>query len=179
MAKKRIDQRVEGRRRGLFSPPSGTTLGKGDTEMTVVRPRMRLCLLVVLAAAIAQPAAAAICNVPSAPHPNIQAAVDDVGCTEIIIAAGTFSEAPVIARTLTLQGAGSGRTFVQGKIEVSAGTVQLNGLHIAADTEPLRAHSGAEVSGSDLEVVNGPFEPPFFADGFEDGTTDQWSSTIP
>ena len=88
MAKKRIDQRVEGRRRGLFSPPSGTTLGKGDTEMTVVRPRMRLCLLVVLAAAIAQPAAAAICNVPSAPHPNIQATVDDVGCTEIIIAAG-------------------------------------------------------------------------------------------
>lgn len=147
--------------------------------MTVVRPRMRLCLLVVLVAAVAQPAAAATCNVPSTPHPNIQAAVDDVGCTEIIIAAGTFSEAPVIARTLTLQGAGSSQTFVQGQIEVSAGTVQLNGLHVAADTEPLHAHSGAEVSGFDLEVVNGPFEPPLFADGFEDGTTDQWSRTIP
>lgn len=179
MAEKQIDQRAESRWRGLFSPSSGTTLGKGDTGMTVVRPRMRLCLLVVLAAAVAQPAAAAICNVPSTPHPNIQAAVDDVGCTEIIIAAGTFSEALVIARTLTLLGAGSGRTFVQGQIEASAGTVQLNGLHVAADNEPLRAHSGAEVSGFDLEVVNGPFEPPFFADGFEDGTTDQWSKTIP
>jgi len=129
--------------------------------------------------AFVHPATAATCNVPSAPHPTIQAAINDIGCTGIVVAAGTFAEAPVIARSLSVQGAGSGSTFVQGQVEVSAGTVSLNGLNIAAPDEALWAHSGAEVSGFDLEVVNGAFEPPLFADGFEDGTTGAWAAVVP
>jgi len=141
--------------------------------------RLGILVAVVAAVAMAQPAAAATCNVPSTPHPTIQAAIDDIGCTEIVVAAGTFTEAPVIARTLSVRGAGSGSTFVQGQVEVSAGVVRLNGLKIAAPSEALWAHSGAEVSGLDLEVVNGAFEPPLFADGFENGTTGAWAATVP
>jgi len=122
---------------------------------------------------------AATCNVPSAPHPTIQSAVDDGTCTEINVAAGTFAEAPVIARTLSLQGAGSGQTFIQGRVEVAAGAVQFTGLHISAGGEALLAHSGGEVAGFDLEVVSGLVETPLFADGFEDGTTDAWVVVSP
>jgi len=141
--------------------------------------RLGILIATVAATAFALPGSAATCNVPSAPHPTIQAAIDDIGCTEIIVAAGTYAEAPVIARTLSVQGAGSGSTFIQGQVEVSAGTVSLNGLNIAAPDEALRAHSGAEVSGFDLEVLNGAFEPPLFADGFEDGTMGAWSAVVP
>ena len=141
--------------------------------------RLGILIATVVVVAMAQPASAATCNVPSAPHPTIQAAIDDIGCTEIVVAAGTYAEAPVIARSLTVQGAGSGSTFIQGQVEVSAGTVSLNGLKIAAPDEALWAHSGAEVSGFDLDVVNGAFEPPLFADGFEDGTTGAWTAVMP
>jgi len=137
--------------------------------------QLGILVIAVLMVVGEQPAAAATCNVPSTPHPTIQAAIDDVGCTEIVVAAGTFTETPLIDRTLSLEGAGSDQSFIQGLVEVSAGTVELNGLHIAAVNEALWAHSGAEVSGFDLEVVNGLVETPLFADGFEDGTTGAWS----
>jgi hypothetical protein len=141
--------------------------------------RIGILIVTVATVAFAQSAAAATCNVPSAPHPTIQAAIDDIGCTEIVVAAGTFTEGPVIARSLSVQGAGSGSTFFQGQVEVSAGTVSLTGLNIAAAGEALWAHSGAEVSGFDLEVVNGVFETPLFADGFESGGTGAWSAVVP
>lgn len=138
-----------------------------------------ILIATVVVLAMALPASAATCNVPSAPHPTIQAAIDDVGCTEIVVAAGTFTEGPVIARALSIQGAGSNQTFIQGQVEVSAQTVSLNGLNIASPDEALWAHSGAEVSGFDLEVVNGAVEPSLFFDGFEDGTTDAWAAVSP
>lgn len=135
--------------------------------------------LVVLATVAAGPAGAATCSVPSAPHPTIQAAIDDVGCTEVLVAAGSYAEAPLIARGLTVQGAGSASTYVQGQVQVTAGVVSLQGLTIAAPDNALWAHSGAEVSGFDLEVVNGAVEPPLFADGFESGGTGAWTSVLP
>jgi hypothetical protein len=141
--------------------------------------RRGILVAVVAAMVSAQSAVAATCNVPSAPHPTIQEAIDDIGCTEIVVAAGTFTEAPVVARTLSVQGAGSGSTFVQGQVEVSAGVVSLTGLNLAAPSEALWAHSGAEVSGFDLEVVNGFVETPFFADGFESGGTGAWAVVVP
>ena len=135
--------------------------------------------VVLLLTVAASPAGAATCNVPSAPHPTIQAAVDDVGCTDIVVAAGTYAEAPLIARDLSIQGAGSGSTYVQGQVQVTAGVVNLGGLNISAAGEALWAHSGAEVSGFDLEVTNGTVEPPLFADGFESGTTGAWSAVMP
>jgi hypothetical protein len=138
-------------------------------------------LLAVIAGLVAAtvPAAAATCSVPSAPHPTIQAAIDDVGCDPIVVAAGTYVEAPVIARSVSVQGAGSGQTFVQGQVEVQGGTVSLTGLNISAPGDALVAHSGAEVSGFDLEVFSGFVETPIFADGFEDGTTGAWAGVVP
>ena len=137
-----------------------------------------LAVIAGLVAATA-PAEAATCSVPSAPHPTIQAAIDDIGCDPIVVAAGTYVEAPVIARSVSVQGAGSGQSSVQGQVEVQAGTVSLTGLSISAADNALLAHSGAEVSGFDLEVVSGFVETPLFADGFEDGTTGAWAVTSP
>lgn len=123
---------------------------------------------------------AATCNVPSGTHPDIQTAIGDIGCGPIVIAAGTYVETPVISRTVDLTGAGSDQTFIQGQVQVTAGTVHLAGLHITAPADALWAHSGAEVSGFDLEVVNGEVQSiPIFADGFEDGTTGAWSAVLP
>ncbi len=94
--------------------------------------RLGILIATVAVVAMAQPAAAATCNVPSAPHPTIQAAVDDIGCAPIVIAAGTYSESVVIARTVNLTGAGSDQTFIQGQVQVTSGTVHLAGLHITA-----------------------------------------------
>ncbi len=138
-----------------------------------------IAAVVVLVVAGAVPALGATCNVPSTPHPTIQAAINDVACTEIVAATGTYTEAPVINRTLSIEGAGSSQSFIQGQVEVLAGTVGLTGLHISAAGEALWAHSGAETSGFDLIVVNGLVGTPLFADGFEDGTTNAWSNVSP
>ena len=142
--------------------------------------RLAMMVATVAGVAFALPVSAATCNVPSAPHPTIQAAVDDIGCAPIVIAAGTYSESVAIARTVNLTGAGSGQTFIQGQVQVTSGTVHLAGLHITGPVDALWAHSGAEVSGFDLEVVNGEIiEDPLFADGFEDGTTGAWTAVSP
>ncbi len=134
----------------------------------------------ILIAALAVPdVEAATCDVPTTSYPTIQAAIDDAGCTQIVLATGTFSETPVIDRALQLQGDGSTRTFIEGRVEVSAGAVHIEKIHITAPTEALWVHSGAEVSGIDLVVVNGLVESPLFADGFENGTTSAWSVTSP
>ena len=123
---------------------------------------------------------AATCIVPSGTHPDIQTAIGDIGCEPIVIAAGTYVESPVIARTVSLTGAGSDQTFIQGQVQVTVGTVHLAGLHITAPADALWAHSGAEVSGFDLEVVNGAVQSsPIFVDGFESGDTSGWSVVTP
>ena len=127
-------------------------------------------------------AQAATCQVPSAGYPTIRAAVEDPSCSEIVLAAQTFAESPVIDRDLTLGGAGSSQTFIEGSVEVTAGTVIVQELRISAPpgttSEALWAHSGAGVSGFDLVVVNGR-EVALFADGFESGDTSAWSFTSP
>ncbi|HEV8117342.1 MAG TPA: right-handed parallel beta-helix repeat-containing protein [Thermoanaerobaculia bacterium] len=49
---------------------------------------------------------AATCNVPSGTYPTIQSAVNDLNCSTINVAAGTFAEQVTIGRTLKLVGAG-------------------------------------------------------------------------
>ncbi len=69
-------------------------------------------LIVVMGA---QPAAAARpCKVPTGAHPSIQTAVDDVVCTKIHVASGTFSENVVINRDVTIRGAGQDKTIIDG-----------------------------------------------------------------
>ena len=140
---------------------------------------LRILMAAVMACSVVQPAGAATCTVPSTPHPTIQAAIDDLGCSEILVAGGTFAEAPVIGRALQLQGSGGDQTFIEGRVVVTAGVVQLTGLRIAAPGEALTAHSGAEVVGFDLVVLSGLDVSDVFADGFESGNSSAWSSTTP
>lgn len=140
---------------------------------------MRTTLLAVAVLAAAGAAGAATCTVPSANHPDIQTAISDIGCTEIVLAAQAFSESPAIGRSLTLRGAGSGQTFIQGTLEVTDGTVSLEGLHLASAAGALDVHSGAEVSGFDLVTVAAWIETPMFADDFESGDLTAWSTWTP
>jgi len=136
-------------------------------------------VVVAVAATWATQGHSAVCDVPSTSHPDIQTAVDDVGCDPVVLAAGTFVENVVIDRSVTLQGAGSPQSFVQGGIEVRSGVVVITGLHVSGTGDALWSHSGAEVAGFDLVVVDGSLEPPLFADGFESGGTGAWSAVMP
>ena len=71
--------------------------------------QLGILIATVAVLVIALPATAATCNVPSAPHPTIQAAVDDVACTQIVVAAGTYTGRVAIARSVNLPGRGATR----------------------------------------------------------------------
>jgi hypothetical protein len=148
---------------------------------TPVAVRSLLAAAVVLAATAAP---AAVCQVPSASHPTIQSAVDDPTCTELVLAAQTFTESPVIPRNLTVRGASSTATVVAGQLEVTGGPVALEDLKVDTSgpvqrgrfNDALWVHSGGRVTGTNLLVVHSPL---LFGDGFESGNTSAWSNTLP
>ena len=119
----------------------------------------------VLMIAVVSPCAAAVCTVPSAPHPAIQEAVDDLACTEIVLAAGTFVEEVVIDRDLVITGASSPTTRIEGRVVVEGDTTQV-GLHdLTIDasaptaagcfTEALVSRGGAQLGANDVVVPAG------------------------
>lgn len=135
-------------------------------------------------------AVAAVCTVPSAPHPTIQEAVDDVGCTEIVIAAGTYAESVEIDRSLSVSGASTTGTTIEGRLAITGAAigVSLNDLTIDASApsaagcfpEALDVTGGAGVTSNALVVVNGDGDACLvFEDGFETGNMNAWSGTTP
>ena len=91
-------------------------------------------------------AALAICTVPGS-HPTIQSAVNDLTCSTINVAAGTYNEQVQITRTLTLRGAQAGvdaRTRVPtsesiinhpcGPVQIMADSVVLDGFTVQGST---------------------------------------------
>ena len=107
------------------------------------------------------PANAATCNVPTTTYTTIQSAVDDVSCTEIVLAAQSYLEPAAIARSLTLRGAGSSTTVIEEQVSVTAGTVVLQDLTVGVSSPfesnryaaALSVSGGAQVSGTDLVVA--------------------------
>jgi hypothetical protein len=105
-------------------------------------------------------AAAGPCSVPGS-HPSIQAAVNDINCDTINVAAGTFNGVVGITRSLAIVGEGPGSTFVDGggggpNFYVSPGlTVSLesltifNGYHVEG--------TGIYNEGSRLTISNTRF----------------------
>lgn len=95
-------------------------------------------LIAALIPGVHAAAAAAPCSVPSAAYPDIQAAVNDPNCDPITVAAGTFNGDVTISRSVTIRGAGSGSTTIDGlgsdsAVEIpdpTARTVTLEGLKI-------------------------------------------------
>jgi ABC-type uncharacterized transport system ATPase component len=119
-----------------------------------------------------------------ASHPTIQAAVDDVTCTELVLAAQTFVESPVIGRDLTMRGASSAATVVAGQVEVVGGLVVMDDLTVDTSgpaqrgrfSDALWVHAGGRVTGAELVVVHAPL---LFGDGLESGGFSAWSSVLP
>jgi len=136
------------------------------------------------------PTAADECQVPSGTYPTIQAAVDAPVCTEIVLAAGTFTESVVVARDLTMGGVSAATTVIAGRVTVQGAStvVSLEDLTVDATasgvagtfTEALLVEDGAELSGSNIVVLNAAIDQqPVFADGFESGDTTAWSTASP
>ena len=135
-------------------------------------------------------ARAAVCTVPSAPHPTVQVAVDDLGCTEIVLGAQTFTESVTIDRSLELGGASSTATIIEGRVLVEGASTQVTLRDLAVDgsapsvagcfKEALVAEGGAQLSANDVVVVNSDGEACLlFRDGFESGNTSAWASVTP
>jgi len=129
---------------------------------------------------------AAVCNVPSGSHATIQTAVDDVSCTEVVIAAGSLAESVAIDRSLILTGDSSATTIVEGRFVVTGAStvVAFDELTIDAGaptaagcfTLALDVSGGAAVTGNNLVVVNADGNAcVLFADGFESGDTSAWN----
>lgn len=153
---------------------------------------LRTALVLTLAPAVTA-ATAATCNVPSAAHPTVGAAVRDTACTLVQIAAGAFPENVAIARDLAVAGAGAASTFLEGYLVVSGAGVDvtLDALLVDGSAagvagcwgELLSASGGAHlVSGADVRVLqsgSGGAVCRLFVDGFESGGTRAWSASVP
>ena len=148
------------------------------------------CAGVTFLAVFALPCSAAVCSVPSAPHPTIQEAVDDPACTEAVIAAGTFVEEVTIGRDLVLSGASTPTSIIEGRVVAEGAAIQVDIHDLTIDagaasaagcfTDALLSRGGAQLSASGLVVVNGDGDACLlFRDGFESGSTTAWSTTVP
>ena len=133
---------------------------------------------------------AATCTVPSAGHETIQVAVDDIGCTEIELAAQLFIESVSITRSAVVRGDSSATTMVQGRLTVTGAStsVGLHTLTIDGSALPVRGcfEAALDVTGGgrvaaddDVVVINtGGGSCPIFADGLETGNSSRWSRTV-
>jgi len=174
---------VSGRRAPRTAPPR---LGLGS----------RIALLVglgVFGCGVARSSSAAVCDVPSASHPTVGAALRDAFCTTIQLAAGVFEENVAVERDVILQGAGSGASVLAGHLAVTGATTdaQLSGLGIDGTAagvagcwgEILSAAGGAEIAtGPDVVVLHtaaGATSCRLFADGFESGSVLAWTAHAP
>ncbi len=134
---------------------------------------------------------AAVCNVPSGTHPSIQSAIDDAGCTEVVLAAQTFVESVAVGRSVSIAGGSTATTIVDGRFVVNGSSTEitLNNLTINAASlssagcfrEGLDVTGGATLTSNALVVINGDGDAVclIFGDGFETGTTDAWATTFP
>jgi hypothetical protein len=88
----------------------------------------------------------AVCNVPG-DRGTIQAAVDDVNCSEIHVAAGAYDENVVISRTLSIVGQGPDRTVVNG-----GGNGPVFTIRLSRDQAPFYSLT---VNLADVAIVSG------------------------
>lgn len=137
--------------------------------------RARAALALTLLLAIPASANAAECMVPGT-HASIQAAIDSASCDPIRLASQGYFESPVIPRSLTLTGNGSGSTTIWGQVRVegSGVLVQAQGLTVYSGCPgpALVASAGATVRNGDVVVARSAAAQcnavvALFADGFE------------
>src|SRR5437764_1882838 len=97
-------------------------------------------------------ASAATCNVP-ADHATIQSAVDDLNCTTINVAAGTYAEGVSIGRAVTLAGPNSGVSALgtrgpEATVTSSGTTFNVTNASVTIDGFTVNGGFAVYVSGS-------------------------------
>ena len=123
------------------------------------------CWLLAASTAYAQVAVA--CAVPGPSHGTIQQALDDAACASIELAAANYAESLRIARSLTITGAGSAATAIQGRIEIiGLAQVSLTGLSIrnGCPAPGLRVLDGADVTAADVKIAAAALPCPALSD---------------
>jgi len=136
---------------------------------------MHIRYALVLLVCVWTPAQAAVCLVPGS-YASVQAAVNDNNCSEIQVASGTFAGAVAVQRSLSLVGAGSGLTTIQGMVSASGNstTLALQGLLVKAGClgSGIAVSGGARVTGFGV-ITEGsnasqcPGDELIFKSGFE------------
>ncbi len=94
-----------------------------------------LGVLVLLIASQPARVSAATCSVPSTTYATIQSAINDVNCTDINVAAGTYTENLVINRAVTINGATGQGTILDGGgagqvVQIMGANVDINSVVI-------------------------------------------------
>lgn len=149
-------------------------------------------MLVALLFGVGPPLGALPCQVPST-HASLRAAVTDLACSEITLSPQTFVEGSLrIARDLTIEGASSAATTIEGQLVVEGSTTQVSlaRLLIDASSPSVAACVGealfvdqAQVTTLDVVARAATATSPagaychLFGDGFESGTLSAWSSS--
>lgn len=157
---------------------------------------IRIPLLIALGALCVgapPPASAATCDVPSAPYPTVGAALRDLSCSPIQLAAGIYPENVLVERSVVLQGAGSSASFLEGYLLATGATASVTLASLRVDGTAagvagcwdglVSVTGGAEVvTGPDVVVLqtsSGGTGCRLFADGFESGGVLAWSVHAP
>lgn len=140
-----------------------------------------------------RPLPAVVCEVPTT-HASLPAAVADLACTETDLSPQVHvADSVVIGRDLTVRGASSADTTLQGQLHVvgTATEVALRQVTIDATApgltlctpEGLLVEAGAQVTSLDVQVLSSSSALlgfcGLFADGFESGDATAWSSRVP
>jgi hypothetical protein len=159
--------------------------------MILIKTLSASAVLVVVLAISSGTTWAAPCSVPG-DHPTIQAAVNDVGCDPINVAPGNYPENVVIPRSLTLNGAQAGNSYVtrvsggplestvtgvttvgaSATITIDAADVTVDGFTLKNNTNTVGAAHGVMVRGlgNDAAILNNIFDDIRTADTTGNGT---------
>ncbi|KAB2848301.1 MAG: hypothetical protein F9K44_11200 [Hyphomicrobiaceae bacterium] len=155
-------------------------------------PAIGFALLAIVAlVAPAAPALAVLCTVGNGTYPTIESAVRDANCQPISVPAGTYRENFTVSRPVSIFGAGTTTTTIQGRVAVvGAGTdVVFDGFAVrggAANvsgcwTSIVNVGNGATLDSIALDASNqnvSAGDCRIFEDGFDFGSVNAWSSAI-
>ena len=123
-------------------------------------PWILTALLIVVA--VGTPSnASQTCRVPGL-HSTIQRAIDDAGCSEIVLEAGVFSESVSIGRSLKLEGDAVDETTLEGRIVIAGAETLVSLSNLVVDSscaDPIDNRGGSQVALSAVDISHSSSTP--------------------
>lgn len=123
---------------------TATTMRSNGWRASLIASGLFAGIIMAVLILFTTPTQAQACNVPS-DYATIQAAVDDDTCATIRVAADTYTEELMIERSLTLQGAGTTETIIDG--DGDGRPITINGADNGSDPVVVRVEN--------IRVTNG------------------------